>query len=54
MIIRRLLYYLNPLTLLRKRESDAPNINLSMMHAMNRISVFVFIICMLLLLMKFL
>ncbi len=46
MLIRRLLYYLNPVTLFRK---GVANRNLRMMHGVNRISIFMFLICLIVL-----
>lgn len=51
MFFKRLLTYLNPLTMFRKGEK---NINLRMMHGINRISIFVFIICLIVLLVRYL
>ena len=42
MFLKRLLYYLNPATLLGR--SDA-NINTRFMHGINRISILMFLIC---------
>ena len=42
MFLKRLLYYLNPLTLFGKSSSD---LSLRFMHGINRISVFVFLFC---------
>jgi len=44
-------YYANPLTLFKKSENK--NINLKMMHGMNRISMIVFLICLVVMLFKF-
>jgi hypothetical protein len=52
MFWQRLLYYLNPLTMFRKDKGDRPNINLKMMHGINRISIFLFLICMVLLIIR--
>lgn len=41
MFLKRVLYYLNPLTLFRKPD---PDLSLRFMHGINRISVFVFLI----------
>jgi hypothetical protein len=46
MFLQRLLKYLNPATAFRKGDDqERPNINLRMMHGINRISIFMFIIC---------
>ena len=41
-MLKKFIYYLNPLTLFKKNEH---NVNLKMMHGMNRISIFMFIVC---------
>jgi len=42
MFWKRLAFYLNPLTLFQKPD---PDLSLRFMHGINRISVFVFLIC---------
>ena len=42
MFLKRLLYYLNPATLFGK---GSENMNLRFMHGINRISIFMFLIC---------
>ncbi|MBK6775571.1 MAG: hypothetical protein IPG74_06880 [Flavobacteriales bacterium] len=42
MFLKRLLHYLNPATLFGKSNE---NVNLRFMHGINRISIFVFLIC---------
>ena len=42
MFLKRVLYYLDPRTLFGKRD---PNVNLRFMHGINRISFFMFLIC---------
>ncbi len=42
MFLRRCLHYLNPATLFGKRD---PNLSLRFMHGINRISIFVFLVC---------
>ena len=42
MFWKRLAFYLNPLTLFKKPD---PDLSLRFMHGINRISVFVFLIC---------
>lgn len=53
MFLKRILYYLNPATLFRKSEptsdGEAGNVNLRMMHGINRISILMFLVCMVLL-----
>ena len=42
MFLKRLLHYLNPATLFGK---SSENVNLRFMHGINRISIFLFLIC---------
>jgi hypothetical protein len=42
MFFKRVLYYLNPATLFGKGD---PNVNLRFMHGINRISILVFLLC---------
>ncbi len=42
MFLKRILYYLNPATLFQKSD---PNINLRFMHGINRISILMFLAC---------
>jgi hypothetical protein len=42
MFLKRLLYYLNPATLFGRSGND---VNLRFMHGINRISIFMFLIC---------
>ncbi len=42
MFLKRLLYYLDPRTLFKEPD---PNLSLRFMHGINRISVFIFLIC---------
>lgn len=51
MFFKKLLYYLNPLNLFKKDE-DA-DINLRMMHGINKISILVFVICLIVMAIKF-
>lgn len=43
MFWKKLLYYLNPLTMFRKPEHN-PGINVRLMHGINRISILMFLI----------
>ena len=43
MFLKRILYYLNPATLFSKSKD---NVNLRFMHGINRISIFMFLACM--------
>ena len=42
MFLKRILYYLNPATLFSKSDD---NVNLRFMHGINRISIFMFLAC---------
>lgn len=42
MFLKRILYYLNPATLFSKSDN---NVNLRFMHGINRISIFMFLAC---------
>lgn len=43
MLLKKILHYINPANLFRK--SEEKNVNLKMMHGINKISLFMFIIC---------
>lgn len=43
MFLKRILYYLNPATLFGKSGGD---VNLRFMHGINRISILLFLVCM--------
>lgn len=49
MFWRRLLYYLNPLTLFKKPD---PDMSLRFMHGINRITVFVFLFCLIVMMVR--
>ena len=56
MFVKRILYYLNPATLFRKSD-PAPdgaegNVNLRMMHGINRISILMFLACIILMVVR--
>lgn len=51
MFLRKILYYINPLNLLRKDKGD---LNLRFMHGINKISILVFLICLVVMAMRFL
>lgn len=51
MFLKRLLYYLNPATLFKK---GTDNTNLRVMHGINRISIFVFLICIIIMIIRYL
>ncbi|MBK6409266.1 MAG: hypothetical protein IPI95_10270 [Flavobacteriales bacterium] len=42
MFLKRILYYLNPATLFGRSEN---NVNVRMMHGINRISILMFLAC---------
>lgn len=55
MFWKRILYYLNPATMFRKpQEGETKNTNLTVMHSINRISIFVFIFCVIVLVVRYL
>ncbi|MCC6838839.1 MAG: hypothetical protein IT230_01630 [Flavobacteriales bacterium] len=49
MFLKRLSYYLNPATLFGKSKND---VNLRFMHGINRISIFMFLVCLIVLLVR--
>lgn len=51
MFLKRILTYLNPATMFKKSEH---NFNTRMMHGINRISIFMFLACLIVLLIKWL
>jgi len=51
MFLKKILHYLNPATMFQKGNA---NFNLRMMHGINRISIFVFLICLIVLLFRWL
>lgn len=51
MIFKKIARYLNPLTMFEK--SEEKNFNLKMMHGINRVSIFLFLICIIIMLIKF-
>jgi hypothetical protein len=46
MILKKILHYLNPLNLFKKEQGD---INLRMMHGINKISILVFVVALIVL-----
>jgi hypothetical protein len=50
MFFKRILYYLNPLNLFKRSEGDK---NLRMMHGINKISIWMFLICLIVMFIKF-
>lgn len=51
-MLKKLAYYINPFTLFRKDEHK-PNFNLRFMHGINRISLFMFLLCLIIMLVKY-
>ncbi len=51
MLLKKITHYINPATLFKKPESE--NFNLKMMHGINRISIFMFLFCIVVMLIKF-
>lgn len=51
MLLKRILTYLNPMTMFRK---GSENINLRMMHGINRISIFIFLVCVVVMIVRYL
>ena len=49
-ILRKILHYANPLNLFRKNEGEG--VNLRVMHGINKVSITVFLLCLLYLLIK--
>jgi len=49
MLFKKIIHYLNPRAMFRKGEN---NVNLRMMHGINRISIFVFLICIVVLIVR--
>lgn len=50
MFLKKILYYLNPINLFKK---DEGNLNLRMMHGINKISIFMFLFCLIVLLIRY-
>ena len=51
MFLKRILHYINPANQFRKSDR---NINLRMMHGINKISLWMFIVCLVIMLIRFL
>lgn len=49
MFLKKIMHYLNPANLFRKEKG---NINLRMMHGINKISIFMFLLCIVILLVR--
>lgn len=52
MLFKKLLYYLNPLNWFKKEKEV--DVNLRMMHGINKISIIMFLICLIIIAIKFL
>lgn len=53
-MLKKFLYYMNPLTLFKKPdESEKANFSLRFMHGINRISIFMFLLCLLILFFRY-
>ncbi|MFK7758163.1 MAG: DUF6728 family protein [Flavobacteriales bacterium] len=52
---KKILGYLNPATMFKKhdKEEGSDNVSLKMMHGMNRISIFMFLFCVIMMIYKF-
>ena len=50
MIFKKILGYLNPMTMFQKKEE---NVNLRLMHGINRISIFMFLFCMIVMVLRY-
>lgn len=51
MFLRKILYYINPLNLFKKEDVDQ---NLRFMHGINKISIYLFLLCLIMLLVRWL
>jgi hypothetical protein len=49
MILKKILYYLNPMNLFKKEKVD---LNLRFMHGINKISILMFVICLVVLIVR--
>lgn len=49
MFLKKILYYLNPMNLLKRESAD---LNLRFMHGINKISILMFVICLVILLVR--
>jgi hypothetical protein len=52
MIWKKILYYLDLRNLFRRPEGQKPEINLRMMHGINRISIYIFLFALIVMLIK--
>jgi hypothetical protein len=51
MLLKKIAYYLNPLNLFKRENTD---MNLRFMHGINKISIYLFLICLLMMLVRWL
>lgn len=51
MFLKKILYYINPLNLFKKESED--NVNLRVMHGINKISFLMFLICVVYMIVRF-
>lgn len=51
MLLKKIAHYLNPASMFKK---GSGNFNLRMMHGINRISIFIFLICIVIMLIRWL
>ena len=51
-MFKKILYYLNPFTMFEKPK-EVTSFNLRFMHGINRISVYLFVICLLIMLFRY-
>lgn len=50
---RKLLYYVNFTTLFKKNDKGKNNMNLKIMHGINRLSLLLFIVCLIVIILRF-
>lgn len=53
-MLQKLLYYLNPLTLFQKKEKGSVNASHKTMQLINRVSIYLFLTCIVLIVLKYL
>ena len=51
-MLRKIIYYINPMTLFGKNEENMGT-NLRFMHGINRISIFMFLLCLIVLFVRY-
>jgi hypothetical protein len=50
MLLKKILYYINPLNLLKREKAD---VNLRFMHGINKISFLMFLICVVIMIIRY-